>query len=58
MSSPRANHAYASLPDGRVLVAGGATKGDGTLNTAEVFDPKTGAWTAAGLNYRNATWVA
>src|SRR5207245_359278 len=45
MSYPRANHACAALPDGRVLVAGGTTSGGASLNAAEVFDPSTGKWT-------------
>jgi len=34
------------LPDDTVLVAGGS--GGGDLNSAEVYDPATGAWTATG----------
>ncbi len=48
MAAQRADHACAALPDGRVLVAGGTTLGGGTVNTAEMFDPATGQWSAAG----------
>ena len=43
---PREGAAVAPLPGGRVLVAGGATSGSVVLQSAEVFDPATGAFTA------------
>jgi len=49
MSKPRYAQGAALLEDGRVMVAGGwySTKNsDHAHNTAEVFDPATGAWTA------------
>ena len=46
MARPRASHAAARLPDGRVLVAGGWT-GDGPTARAEVYDPAADRWTAA-----------
>ena len=33
------------LPSGTVLVAGGTSDGDASLSDAEIFNPKTGAWT-------------
>ncbi len=48
MANPRENHACAALADGRVVVAGGTTLGGGTTNSAEIFDPATGAWKPAG----------
>ena len=52
MSTPRIASQAASLPDGRVLVAGGAVRDEyvsGDLVTsAEVFDPSTGRWAAGG----------
>ncbi len=62
MAEARAGHAALLLPDGRVAVVGGATDQIGsqcnmihpnctigkTLATAEVFDPASGAWSAAG----------
>ena len=35
------------LPDGTVLVAGGASH-SGTLASAELYDPGSGSWTATG----------
>jgi N-acetylneuraminic acid mutarotase len=51
MTVARSRHTATLLPDGRVLVAGGATTfhgdtGDVTA-TAEVYNPRTGKWTAA-----------
>lgn len=42
MASARTEHVAALLPDKRVLLAGGGT------DTAEIFDPATGAFTATG----------
>ena len=37
------------LPDGKVLVAGGARRGgSGAVATAELYDPVSGTWTATG----------
>lgn len=47
MSTPRASHAAAVLPDGRVLIAGGWT-GTGYTKSAEIFDPETKQWKPAG----------
>ena len=43
----RTGAAIASLPDGRVVIAGGSGA-DGPLASAEIFDPTTGAWTPTG----------
>ncbi len=55
ISGARMVHNAALLPDGRVLVVGGSTVFDATLGTnpssagqvasAQVFDPRSGAWT-------------
>jgi Galactose oxidase, central domain/Kelch motif len=44
----RYKHTAALLPDGRVLVAGGSDSRDwnGTINSAEIYDPRTGKFTA------------
>jgi hypothetical protein len=43
----RYKHTAARLPDGRVLVAGGSDARDwhGTVNSAEIYDPRTGKFT-------------
>lgn len=47
----RAGHIAALLPDGRVLVAGGAN-GNTRLQSAEIFDPAGGTWsTTQAMNY-------
>lgn len=52
MSHPRAGHTATRLADGRVLLCGGWYEvSSGTLNvtdSAEVFDPATGTFTAVG----------
>ena len=51
MSVARARHSATLLPDGKVLVAGGATTFHGETGSvtagAELYDPKTGTWQAA-----------
>jgi len=46
MAAPRSEHTATFLGTGKVLVAGGTNAG-GRLATAELFDPATGAFTAA-----------
>jgi RTX calcium-binding nonapeptide repeat (4 copies)/Kelch motif len=51
MSVPRTAAVAASLPDGRVLVAGGSysdSSGGHRLSSAEVFDPATGSFSPTG----------
>jgi hypothetical protein len=68
MSTRRALHVAQLLPDGRVLVAGGRTcnappptacNSAFTTNTAEIYNPATGAWTpAASMNNNRTTTSA
>ena len=49
MTTARYSHTMTSLPDGRVLVAGGRASFRGSgLSSAEVYDPVTDAWTQTG----------
>jgi hypothetical protein len=47
MISPRRFHQAVLLPNGKVLVVGGLQNTD-RLSSAELYDPVTGKWTAAG----------
>ena len=49
MGTARCKHTAGVLPDGRVLIAGGSdSRGwDRNLNSAEIYDPHTGKFTAA-----------
>jgi hypothetical protein len=49
MSTARCKHTAGPLPDGSVLIAGGSeSRGwDRNLNSAEIYDPHTGKFTAA-----------
>lgn len=50
--SERANHSATLLANGKVLVVGGFNSVNFRLNSAELYDPVTGQWTATGnLNY-------
>jgi N-acetylneuraminic acid mutarotase len=49
MSRPRIDAASVTLPDGRILVAGGVDGNGVPTNTAEVYDPTTGHWSLTGF---------
>ena len=47
LATGRGFHTATMLPNGKVLVTGGATTGtSGSLSSAELFDPASGTWTA------------
>jgi hypothetical protein len=47
LSQARANHTATLLPDGKVLIAGGASNTT-AIATAETYDPTTGTWKTVG----------
>jgi Kelch motif len=49
MSTERVGAVAAPLPDGRVLIAGGGSATSSALASAEAFDPKTNAFSSAGI---------
>ena len=48
MVTPRSDHGAVRLLDGRVLVVGGQSAPGDDLTSAELYDPATGTWSAAG----------
>jgi hypothetical protein len=48
MLAARTGQTATLLPNGKVLVAGGVAPNTHVLDTAELYDPATGAWTATG----------
>jgi hypothetical protein len=48
MAFARKQHASVTLADGRVLVAGGLGVDGSALNSAELYDPTSDSWQAAG----------
>ncbi len=45
---PRFGHAAVTLPDGRVLIAGGLCPGGALLAGAMIFDPESNSWAPGG----------
>ena len=61
MTITRGNHTATLLPNGKVLIAGGLCSGGFTYpdNSAELYDPSTGAWKATGsMNVARANTAA
>ena len=56
-AAPRQVHTATTLADGRVLVTGGGGGGD-RLESAEIYDPATQAWTSAGKHDTGASRTA
>ncbi len=50
---PRRLHDAATLPDGRVLVAGGIDDATGYIGTAEIFDPFQNTWASKAALHTN-----
>ncbi|XYH98161.1 Kelch repeat-containing protein [Sorangium sp. So ce1128] len=55
MNFARNGHAATCLPDGKVLVAGGASY-DAALGSAEIYDPDTDKWTTTGSMRSKDGW--
>ena len=59
LNEARVNHTATLLPDGKVLVVGGAQKdqsGGRVLNSTELYDPATQTWTLADDLNTARTW--
>jgi hypothetical protein len=60
MAVARKLHTATLLPDGKVLVAGGMDSDDDAswkaLASAELYDPRTGAWSATGSMLHPRAW--
>ena len=48
LNIPVSDHTATLLPNGKVLVAGGASEKFGFHDTAELYDPATGTWNLTG----------
>jgi len=48
LQTARRDHTATLLPNGKALVVGGHGSSNGSLASAELYDPVTNAWTAVG----------
>ncbi len=55
LDTPRVAPTGSLLPNGKVLIAGGTNIGERMLNSAEIYDPKTGTFTLTGPMSRRRT---
>jgi hypothetical protein len=58
MTSARAEYGLASLPDGRILAAGGVDPGYKVQAGSELYDPTTGVWQVTGKLAVATMWPA
>jgi hypothetical protein len=58
MGTARQAHTATLLPNGTILIAGGATDitDTGSLSSSETYDPSTGTWTATGSMGTTRSW--
>jgi hypothetical protein len=56
MSTGRAWHSATQLPDGKVLVVGGAGINVALSTSTELYDPATGSWTLTGAMKSPRRW--
>ena len=48
LATARREHTATLLPNGKLLVVGGSTGSNGSLASAEIYDPATGSWSVTG----------
>src|SRR6266700_1963316 len=59
LNAARTDHTATSLPNGKVLVAGGEDINFNVVASAELYDPASGNWTATGsLNSARRNYTA
>jgi N-acetylneuraminic acid mutarotase len=49
LNNAREEHTATLLPNGKVLVTGGAVNGGGAVSTAELYDPAMGTWVTTSI---------
>jgi hypothetical protein len=56
LGTGRTGHTATLLPNGKVLIAGGALTSTNSLASAELYDPVTGTWTVTGSMVGAQAW--